>query len=318
MKIQFLVIPVAMMFSLGANADLQRYTKQMKNGGSVTFVKNRAMTALEFSQAPYQSKPDPSWLERNFPLSKQERLNITAADLDLMTQEELDQLYIRSPAGPILSAQYQGSVLVKDGIIQNAKNLILKDSKIVNTMERFCRRFGKSDLIECLSEVAWKGKKIYPRNADGLVELRNAVSAPVAEAAKYALLPFFQTLNPSNWLVQNTEMFGLLPKYMMFPAKVYCGQSLIDHRRESVVIDYSWGDRFTPFIRGIDDLAGRGFFNIRDEIRMIRPGLYLGRAYTNKIFLLNFVLSNSTQLATFTTANAPMSEGQCFNGKLTR
>jgi hypothetical protein len=29
---------------------------------------------------------------------------------------------------------------------------------------------------------------------------------------------------------------------------------------------------------------------IRDEIRMVRPGFYLGRAYTGKTFLLNFTL----------------------------
>ena len=33
--------------------------------------------------------------------------------------------------------------------------------------------------------------------------------------------------------------------------------------------------------------------SIRDEIRMIRPGFYLGRAYANKVFLLNFMLYNA-------------------------
>ena len=42
-----------------------------------------------------------------------------------------------------------------------------------------------------------------------------------------------------------------------------------------------------------DALAGRNGLRIRDEIRMIRPGFYLGRAYANKIFLLNFILYNS-------------------------
>jgi len=42
-----------------------------------------------------------------------------------------------------------------------------------------------------------------------------------------------------------------------------------------------------------DSLAGRGGLRIRDEIRMVRPGLYLGRAYANRAFLLNFTLFNA-------------------------
>ncbi|MGZ8268542.1 MAG: hypothetical protein ACXW20_12865, partial [Burkholderiales bacterium] len=29
---------------------------------------------------------------------------------------------------------------------------------------------------------------------------------------------------------------------------------------------------------------------VRDEIRMVRPGFYLGRAYLDKVFLLTFTL----------------------------
>ena len=32
---------------------------------------------------------------------------------------------------------------------------------------------------------------------------------------------------------------------------------------------------------------------VRDEIRMVRPGFYLGRAYVNRLFLLNFTLYNA-------------------------
>src|SRR4029077_12946181 len=35
-----------------------------------------------------------------------------------------------------------------------------------------------------------------------------------------------------------------------------------------------------------------GGMGIRDEIRMIRPGFYLGRAYANGIYLLTFSLYN--------------------------
>ena len=81
--------------------------------------------------------------------------------------------------------------------------------------------------------------------------------------------------------------------WLLFPAKLYCGQSLVDSRRESVIIDYSYGDEIEGYRASPDSLAGRGGTRIRDEIRMVRPGFYLGRAYANRLFLLNFTLYNA-------------------------
>jgi hypothetical protein len=41
-----------------------------------------------------------------------------------------------------------------------------------------------------------------------------------------------------------------------------------------------------------DKLAGREGVIVRDEIRMVRPGFYLGRAYMGGTFILNFTLYN--------------------------
>jgi hypothetical protein len=81
--------------------------------------------------------------------------------------------------------------------------------------------------------------------------------------------------------------------WLLFPAKLYCGQSLVDGRRESVIVDYNYSDEIEGYRKSPDSLAGRGGLRIRDEIRMIRPGFYLGRAYTNRMFLLNFTLFNA-------------------------
>jgi hypothetical protein len=81
--------------------------------------------------------------------------------------------------------------------------------------------------------------------------------------------------------------------WLLFPAKLYCGQSLLDARRESVIVDYNYSDEIEGYRRSPDSLGGRGGLRIRDEIRMIRPGFYLGRAYTNRAFLLNFTLYNA-------------------------
>ena len=37
----------------------------------------------------------------------------------------------------------------------------------------------------------------------------------------------------------------------------------------------------------------RSGLRIREEVRMVRPGLYLGRAYSNRMFVMNFTLFNA-------------------------
>jgi hypothetical protein len=67
---------------------------------------------------------------------------------------------------------------------------------------------------------------------------------------------------------------------------------MLDSRRESIVIDYFFSDEIPGYQENPDYLAGRRGLRVRDEIRMVRPGFYLGRAYLDKIFLLNFTLYN--------------------------
>jgi len=80
-----------------------------------------------------------------------------------------------------------------------------------------------------------------------------------------------------------------------FPAYVYCGQSLLDTRRESIVLDYNFADDLPGYIFALDWPVTRHGLGIRDELRMIRPGLYLGRAYIKGTFALNFVLEQNVQ-----------------------
>ena len=68
--------------------------------------------------------------------------------------------------------------------------------------------------------------------------------------------------------------------------------ALLDARRDSIIVDYNYNDEIEGYRKSPDSLAGRGGLRIRDEIRMIRPGFYLGRAYANRAFLLNFTLYN--------------------------
>ena len=59
-----------------------------------------------------------------------------------------------------------------------------------------------------------------------------------------------------------------------------------------MIIDYAFTDDLPGYREMPDVLAGREGLEIRDEIRMVRPGFYLGRAYIKKVFALNFTLYN--------------------------
>jgi hypothetical protein len=55
-------------------------------------------------------------------------------------------------------------------------------------------------------------------------------------------------------------------------------------------VDYSEAPKLDGYRERPDRLAGPDALNIRDEVRIIRPGFYLGRAYFGKRFALNFSL----------------------------
>ena len=80
-------------------------------------------------------------------------------------------------------------------------------------------------------------------------------------------------------------------QWLLFPAKLYCGQSLLDSRRESIIIDRLHRRDFRLPRDARQDGRSRRFRGA-DEIRMIRLAFYLGRAYIDRAFVVNFVLYN--------------------------
>jgi hypothetical protein len=295
-------------------AALAPYEKTVSKG-KVTFFKEVTDTPEQFSNRSYQYKPDQTWVESSAPLTKSMRMALSPEDFKTMTQEELDQIYIRLNSGPIAPGSYKGSVMMKGFVANNVKNFLLKKFHGVQIVGgTVCL---KKDIFECFTEFAWEGKRIYPADpATGEIQMRNAVSKVTAHALKAALNPMIANLDPTNWLIRTVSPFYGEMKYMLFPAHVYCAQSLFDHRRESIVADYAWGSDFSPFIKGIDNIFGREHFGMREEIRMVRPGLYLGRVYAQKIFLFNFVLHNPD--ADKSAAEATWPADSCFSGKVTR
>jgi hypothetical protein len=176
---------------------------------------------------------------------------------DISGPEFLDRLYARLTSGPLPHGFFDGKVVIsKEHGIKNIRELGIK--------------IPDEERIEAFAERMWNGKYI-DRN---LLYVKNRINLDG------------QQVQPPPKKITDPRM--------KFPAKLYCGQSLFDSRRESILIDYRYGVEDLP--PGVDTdpnldwLAGKKGLLIRDEIRMVKPGLYLGRAYLQGVFGLYFIL----------------------------
>lgn len=134
--------------------------------------------------------------------------------LKSMTQAELDDLFVRSPAGPIPAGEADGTVLFDPG------------SPIEDVAARVAHL------------LFWKGKVFDPASG----ELRNRI----------------------------------LPEGIpAIAARVYRAPSWIDGK-DCIVLDYSQTSVVAHWIR--------------DEIREVAPGLYLGVVFWERRKILNFAL----------------------------
>lgn len=221
-------------------------------------------------------------VEAEFPLSRAELMRLTPENLTTLSQEEIDQIYGRLTAGPIPDGAHQGTLFFARGDSLRQR----LDEVLGGVPGRVAG--AKLDLLERIGGSLWKGK-MFDRD-DGT--LRNFIEdlrvlegiVDDVDTVPTAIVPRGGGL--LGRVLPNTEV------WLLFPAKVYCGQSLLDGRRESIIVDYAFADEIDGYRESPDGLAGRRGLKIRDEIRMIRPGFYLGRAYMNRAFLLNFTLYN--------------------------
>jgi hypothetical protein len=248
-------------------------------------------------------------VEQDFPLSHADLMKITPANLAVLSQEQIDQIYGRLTAGPIPDGPHRGDLFFAAG-----DSLQKRVGEILGGLEGRIAS-DKIDLLERLGGGLWKGKMFY--REDRL--LRNLIEdlAP--------LDPFID--DRSTIMTANIPRRDLLrfifptdKVWLLFPAKIYCGQSLLDSRRESIIVDYNYSDEIPGYRASPDSLAGRGGLRIRDEIRMVRPGFYLGRAYANRMFLLNFTLYSAEaadRAAANFAAGTPVAE-DCWAGEQVR
>ncbi|MEW5966961.1 MAG: hypothetical protein AB1720_08220 [Pseudomonadota bacterium] len=216
----------------------------------------------------YASKPDFAQVEHAHPIPLAELAKITPKYLAGLNQEELDQLYARLGSGPIPDGPFDGEIVFPRG--SSGK---IRAAEIVGGLKGLGVNF-KGRMLETAGETLWKGKVFY---RDQKV-LRNRIQDLAVLRA---------VIGPGD--IPKIDVDGR-DAWLLFPAKLYCGQSLIDSRRESIIIDYAFTDEIAGYRENPDFLAGRRGLKVRDEIRMVRPGLYLGRAYMDHAFILNFVL----------------------------
>jgi hypothetical protein len=222
--------------------------------------------------ADYGTKPDLAEVEHLYPLTPADLQKITPKNLALLDQEQVDQIYARLTAGPIPDGPFDGGLFFPKGSSGE-----LRAAEIVGGLKGLAVGFeGKK--LELIGKTLWKGKVFY-RNSrvlrnriDDLAVLKPIIQGNLADIPKITV--------------------GGRDAWLLFPAKLYCGQSLIDSRRESIIIDYAFSDEIEGYRERPDFLAGRRGFKVRDEIRMVRPGFYLGRAYMDRAFVLNFTLYN--------------------------
>src|SRR5258708_2904614 len=223
---------------------------------------------------PYSSKTDFAQVEYQFPLTTEQRMSLTPQTIQKFNQEQVDQIYARLTAGPIPDGPHDGDLFFPKGITGRARlaEIVGKVKGVAASLEL--------EKLTILGGALWKGKVFYRNDR----VLRNRIDH------LELLAEFFP--NPGEEAkVRELSVNGKTDQ-LYFPAKLYCGQSLMDSRRESIIIDYAFTDEIEGYHEIPDKLAGREGLVIRDEIRMVRPGFYLGRAYMADSFLLNFTVYN--------------------------
>lgn len=220
----------------------------------------------------HADKPDFTEVESRHPLSVDDLQKLTPGNLKRFDQEQLDQIYARLTAGPIPDGAFEGDLVFPKGRSGDRRL-----AEIVGGLPGAVVEW-KAIKLEQLGRALWKGKVFYRDQR----LLRNRIEDT----------RLLQPLVGSDMGSIPKTRVGNSEQWLLFPARLYCGQSLLDGRRESIIIDYAFSDTLPGYREKPDFLAGRNGLQVRDEIRMVRPGFYLGRAYIGRVFLLDFTLYN--------------------------
>jgi hypothetical protein len=233
------------------------------------------------------SETDVARLRSEYALTAAERAALTPETIKLFTQDEIDQIYKRLSTGPLPDGPFRGDLFFPRGGNRKASvgEMSGSGSDIVTKIAAMP--------VEQLGRAFWRGKVFFRSQSI----LRNRIED----------LAILKPIIPDPETIPKLTFDGRTT-WLLFPAKVSCGNSLLDPSNRSIVIDYTKGSEVEGYREIPDKLAGPEGLDIRDEVRLVRPGLYLGRAYFHNQFRLNFTLLDP---ATAANANAPGAEGDC-------
>jgi hypothetical protein len=248
-------------------------------GAAVLFTTCRRDPAVGIRFAPASSPPiDFARLDQELPLSLAELESLSPEQFTDFTQEQIDQVYGRLSAGPIPDGPYDGVLLFPRGSDGDTRLGAVLGGRLKSRLGNLAVREA-----EFVARMLWKGKVFYKSQRLARTRIEDlAIITPL--------------LGGDTSGIEHIAVAGR-DAFLLFPARIYCGQSLLDGRRESIVMDHAFTDELPGYREKPDALAGRNGFHVRDELRMIRPGFYLGRAYLNRIFALNFTLVNQDAAA---------------------
>ena len=160
-------------------------------------------------------------VEREVPLSRADLAKITPHNIANLSQEQIDQIYGRLTAGPIPDGPHQGDLFFARG-----DNL---ETRLGEVLGGVAGRIASAKIVtlEAVGRQLWKGKMFY-RNE---LVLRNMIDN--LEPLKL-LVDEVGTVRTTT-IPRQGFLGSILPNnkvWLLFPAKLYCGQSLVDSRRE--------------------------------------------------------------------------------------
>ena len=208
-------------------------------------------------------------LRSEFALTDAERRALTPDSVRSLTQEQVDQIYTRLHSGPIPDGPFRGDLFFprdRDGRAR-IRDLADPSPNLLGPLAALP--------AEQLGRMLWRGKVFF--RSQSIV--RNRIEE---------LLILRPIIKEEETIPKLT--FDGQTTWLLFPARLSCGDSRFDSTRRSIVVDYAQTDQIEGYRDVPDRIAGPKGLNIRDEVRVVRPGFYLGRAYFGPRFALNFTL----------------------------
>ncbi len=233
----------------------------------------------------HSQKADYAELERRAPLQPGALMRLQADDLKNLTMEQFNQIYARLGSGPMPLGDYAAHVMQKPPVYGALKTKIIRQIRGASQFAALAKMICGREPEDCLFEFIWKGKRFHPKNDMDQIEADSI-------------------FNPAGSLSGFVPAF-LRPDLTYFPMNTYCGISQVDSRKESIIVDAAFADDFPEkYVPLRDEIITRKNLNITEEFRMVRPGLYIGKVYTNKVFIFNVALEKTGPQNTSETANA--------------